>query len=47
MDTQTTAATLANIRLAIFRQHTQLEQLSDELETHAQHMPSGGRIHRR
>jgi hypothetical protein len=42
MDTQTTAETLGSIRLAIFRQHTQLEQLSDELEAHAMAVVNGG-----
>lgn len=41
MDTQRTA-TLGDVRLAIFRQHTQLEQLSDELEAHAMAVVSGG-----
>lgn len=35
MDTQQTPTTLAEIRLAILRQHTQLAQLLDELELHA------------
>jgi hypothetical protein len=33
MDTQPTPAALDDVRLAIFRQHTQLGQLIDELET--------------
>jgi hypothetical protein len=35
METQPATATLDDVRLAIFRQHTQLEQLFDELEAHA------------
>ncbi len=35
MTMQRTPVNLGDVRLAIFRQHTQLEQLSDELETHA------------
>ena len=35
MKTQQTPATLNDVRLAIFRQHTQIAQLTDELETHA------------
>jgi hypothetical protein len=43
MDTQQTVATLDEVRLAIFRQHTQLAQLLDELEAHANKvLVSGG-----
>jgi hypothetical protein len=43
MDTQQTVTTLDEVRLAIFRQHTQLAQLLDELEAHANKvLVSGG-----
>ena len=34
MDTTATSTTLDDVRLAIFRQHTQLTELLDELESH-------------
>jgi hypothetical protein len=42
MDLQRTPATLDDVRLAIFRQHTQLTQLIDELEAHAMAVLGGG-----
>ena len=41
MDTQRTPTTLDEVRLAIFRQHTQLAQLLDELELHAKAVLDG------
>lgn len=42
MDTQRSPTTLDDVRLAIFRQHTQLAQLIDELEAHASAVLAGG-----
>jgi hypothetical protein len=42
MDLQRTPTTLDDVRLAIFRQHTQLTQLIDELEAHAMAVLGGG-----
>jgi hypothetical protein len=42
METQPATATLDDVRLAIFRQHTQLEQLFDELEAHANAVLASG-----
>lgn len=42
MDLQQAPATLDDVRLAIFRQHTQLTQLIDELEAHAMAVLGGG-----
>ena len=42
METQATTATLDDVRLAIFRQHTQLAQLLDELEAHANAVVASG-----
>lgn len=42
MDTQRHPATLDDVRLAIFRQHTQLAELIDELEAHAMAVLAGG-----
>lgn len=41
MDTQTTPATLDDVRLAVFRQHTQITELLDEVEAHANAVVSG------
>ena len=41
MDTRRTSTTLDDVRLAIFRQHTQLSQLLDELELHAKAVLDG------
>ncbi|MDB4939337.1 MAG: hypothetical protein JWP87_6309 [Labilithrix sp.] len=42
MDLQRAPTTLDDVRLAIFRQHTQLTQLIDELEGHAMAVLGGG-----
>ena len=42
METQRIEATLDDVRLAIFRQHTQLAELIDELEAHASAALTGG-----
>jgi len=42
MNTQQTPATLDDVRLPIFRQHTQIAQLTDEFETHAIAIVAGG-----
>ena len=42
MDTTATSTTLDDVRLAIFRQHTQLTELLDELESHANAVLAGG-----
>lgn len=42
MDTRLTSTTLDDVRLAIFRQHTQLTELLDELESHANAVLAGG-----
>lgn len=41
MDTQPTPTTLADVQLAILRQHTQLGQLIDELEANADAVLAG------
>lgn len=41
METQPTIAALEDVRLAISRQHTQLAQLMDELEAHAEGLLQG------
>lgn len=42
MDTERILSTLDEVRLAIYRHHTQLAQLLDELEVHANAVIAGG-----
>ena len=42
METQPSPENLNDVRLAIFRQHTRLAQLLDELEAHANAVIAGG-----
>ena len=46
MNTQRAPATLDDVRLEILRQHTQIAQLTDELETHAAAVVASGGHHR-
>jgi hypothetical protein len=46
MDTHRIPTTLDDVRLAIFRQHTQIAQLTDELESHAVAVVACGGNHR-